>query len=57
MVQGLEGLWKWSFETDGRTRSGVSRGTRQVGIRQAEYEIDRALAAKKIRITPPARGE
>jgi hypothetical protein len=53
VVQMLEGGWKWSFEINGRVRSGVVFGTRQVAMRRAEYEIDKALAPKKMKLVKP----
>jgi hypothetical protein len=57
VVLSIEGGWKWSFEINGRTRCGVTHGTRLLAIRHAEREIDRALAPKKIRLKPPSSGE
>jgi hypothetical protein len=45
VVQLTEGLgWRWEvrFE-DGKSRTGTTPVSRAVAIKQAEYEIDRAL--------------
>jgi hypothetical protein len=59
VVQGLEGAWKWSVEVNGRSWSGVTRGSRQAAVRLVESEIDRALVPKKkkVKAVAPARGE
>jgi hypothetical protein len=46
VVQSLEGKWKWSIDFDGHSKWGKAR-SRQAGIKEAEREIDRALAPKK----------
>jgi hypothetical protein len=54
VVQGLNGLWKWSVVLDGHTKSGKAPG-REAGIKSAEKAIDRLLAPKKRRLIPPSR--
>jgi hypothetical protein len=54
VVQGLNGVWKWSVVLDGHTKSGKAID-RQTGIESAEKTIDRLLAPKKRRLAPPAR--
>ena len=46
VVQSLEGKWKWSIDFDGHSKWGKAR-SRQAGNKEAEREIDRALAPKK----------
>jgi hypothetical protein len=45
VVQLTEGLgWRWDVRLDdGKNKSGVTPVSRAVAIKQAEYEIDRAL--------------
>jgi hypothetical protein len=55
VVRGIDGKWKWSFEQDGHTRSGLTAGGRHAAIRMAERAIERATAPKKRRLVPPVR--
>jgi hypothetical protein len=50
VVQRLEGGFRWSFEIVGGIRTGFSVGPREVAIRRAVYEIDRALAPLKTKL-------
>jgi hypothetical protein len=45
VVQLTEGVgWRWEVRfDDGKNKSGVTPVSRAVAIKQAEYEIDRAL--------------
>jgi hypothetical protein len=45
VVQLTDGVgWRWEIRFgDGKSKSGVSRVSRTVAIKEAEYEIDRAL--------------
>jgi hypothetical protein len=45
VVQLTEGIgWRWEVKFSGGTsKSGVTRVSRTVAIKEAEYEIDRAL--------------
>jgi hypothetical protein len=45
VVQLTEGVgWRWEIRfDDGKSKSGVTPVSRAVAIKQAEYEIDRAL--------------
>ena len=52
VIQSLDGKWKWSIEIDGHTKSGKA-ANRPTGIKLAEDAIERALAPKKKRLTPP----
>jgi hypothetical protein len=54
VVQSLERNWKWSIDFEGQIKSGKAQ-SRQAGIKEAEREIDRALAPKKKRPVLPAR--
>jgi hypothetical protein len=51
LFKDLSGLWKWSVQLDGHTKSGTAPD-RQAGIKFAEKEIDRAMAPKKKRPMP-----
>jgi len=50
----IGGKWKWSAEIEGQYRSGMAV-SRPAGINAAERAIDKALAPKKQRLTPPSR--
>jgi hypothetical protein len=50
----IGGKWKWSAEIEGQYRSGMAV-SRPAGIKAAERAIDKALAPKKQRLTPPGR--
>jgi hypothetical protein len=53
VVQGLgHPTWKWAVDLNGHVKSGKAM-SREVGIKLAESEIDRALAPKKKRLVPP----
>jgi hypothetical protein len=44
VVQLIEGGWRWELRfADGKNKAGVTPISRAVAIKQAEYEIDRAL--------------
>jgi len=44
VVQLTEGGWRWEVRfDDGKSRTGTTAVSRVVAIKQAEYEIDRAL--------------
>jgi hypothetical protein len=44
VVQLTEGGWRWEVSfADGKKKAGVTPVSRAVAIKQAEYEIDRAL--------------
>jgi hypothetical protein len=44
VVQLTEGGWRWEVGfADGKRKAGVTAVSRAVAIKQAEYEIDRAL--------------
>jgi hypothetical protein len=44
VVQLTEGGWRWELRfADGKNKAGVTPVSRAVAIKQAEYEIDRAL--------------
>jgi hypothetical protein len=44
VVQLIEGGWRWELRfSDGKNKAGVTPVSRAVAIKQAEYEIDRAL--------------
>jgi hypothetical protein len=44
VVQLTEGGWRWELKfADGKNKAGVTPVSRAVAIKQAEYEIDRAL--------------
>jgi hypothetical protein len=55
VVQGIDGRWKWSVDLDGRSKSGVTAGSRLAAIKLAEREIERAATPKKRRLVPPGR--
>jgi hypothetical protein len=46
LTEGLEWRWEVRFD-DGKNKSGVTRVSRAVAIKQAEYEIDRILKDSK----------
>jgi hypothetical protein len=54
VVQSPERDWKWSIDFEGQNKSGKAR-SRQAAIKEAEQEIDRALAPKKKRPVLAAR--
>ena len=55
VVQGIErGVWKWSASVAGAVIMGQA-ATKSEAVAAAEKEIDRALAAKKVRLVPPGR--
>ena len=55
IVQGIErGVWKWSASVDGVVIMGQA-AIKSEAVTAAEKAIDRALAAKKVRLIPPAR--
>ena len=55
VVQGIErGVWKWSASVAGAVIMGQA-ATKSEAVAAAEKAIDRALAAKKVRLVPPAR--
>jgi hypothetical protein len=40
--------WKWEVRfDDGKNKSGVTRGSRELAIKLAEYEIDRVVKDRK----------
>jgi hypothetical protein len=55
IVQGIgPDAWKWAVHLDERTvKSGTAR-TRQSAVTTAVWTIDKALAAKKAKPTPPS---
>jgi len=55
VVQGIErGVWKWSASVTGAVIMGQA-ATKSEAVAAAEKAIDRALAAKKVRLVPPGR--
>ena len=55
VVQGIErGVWKWSASVAGVVIMGQA-AIKSEAVTAAEKAIDRALAAKKVRLIPPAR--
>jgi hypothetical protein len=55
VVQGIErGVWKWSASVAGAVIMGQA-ATKSEAVAAAEKAIDRALAAKKVRLVPPGR--
>ena len=55
VVQGIErGVWKWSASVAGAVIMGQA-ATKSEAVAVAEKAIDRALAAKKVRLVPPGR--
>ena len=55
VVQGIErGVWKWSASVAGAVIMGQA-ATKSEAVAAAEKTIDRALAAKKVRLVPPGR--
>jgi hypothetical protein len=55
VVQGIErGVWKWSASGAGAVIMGQA-ATKSEAVAAAEKAIDRALAAKKVRLVPPGR--
>jgi hypothetical protein len=55
VVQGIErGVWKWSASVAGAVIMGQA-ATKSEAVAAAEKAIDRALAAKQVRLVPPGR--
>jgi len=55
VVQGIEpGIWKWSVDLDGHSKSGEAHA-RPAAIKAAERVIDRMLKPKKLRLDRPGR--
>ena len=55
VVQGIgRHLWKWSVSLDPKPAKGQA-ATKSEAVAAAEKAIDRALAAKKVRLVPPGR--
>jgi len=55
VVQGIErGVWKWSASVAGAVIMGQA-ATKSEAVAAAEKAIDRALAAKKVRLVPSGR--
>jgi hypothetical protein len=55
VVQGIErGVWKWSASVAGAVIMGQA-ASKSEAVAAAEKAIDRALAAKKVRLVPPGR--
>jgi hypothetical protein len=55
VIQGIErGVWKWSASVAGAVIMGQA-ATKSEAMATAEKAIDRALAAKKVRLVPPGR--
>ena len=55
VVQGIErGVWKWSASVAGAVIMGQA-AIKSEAVTAAEKAIDRALAAKKVRLVPPGR--
>jgi len=55
IVQGIErGVWKWTPSVAGVVIMGQA-ANKSEAVTAAEKAIDRALAAKKVRLIPPAR--
>ena len=53
VVQGIErGVWKWSASVAGAVIMGQA-ATKSEAVAAAEKAIDRALAAKKVRLVRP----
>ena len=53
VVQGVErGVWKWSASVTGVVITGQA-AIKSEAVVAAEKAIDRALAAKKVRLIPP----
>ena len=53
VLQGIEpGVWKWSASVDGVVIMGQA-AIKSEAVTAAEKAIDRALAAKKVRLIPP----
>jgi hypothetical protein len=48
------GVWKWSASVAGAVIMGQA-ATKSEAVAAAEKAIDRALAAKKVRLVPPGR--
>jgi hypothetical protein len=56
VVQGIErGVWKWSASVAGAVIMGQA-ATKSEAVAAAEKAIDRALAAKKVRLAPGTDG-
>jgi len=54
VVQGIGGqLWKWEFAHDAKTVRGQA-ATKAEAVKQAEQEINKKLAPKKLRLVRPA---
>ena len=57
VVQGIErGVWKWSASVAGAVIMGQA-ATKSEAVAAAEKAIDRALAAKKVRLVPPEHND
>jgi hypothetical protein len=55
VVQGIErGVWKWTAAVAGVVIVGQA-ANKSKAVAAAEKAIDRALAAKKVRLIPPER--
>ena len=55
VLQGVErGVWKWTASVAGVVIMGQA-ANKSEAVTAAEKAIDRALAAKKVRLIPPAR--
>jgi hypothetical protein len=53
VLQGIErGVWKWSASVEGVVLMGHA-AIKSQAVTAAEKAIDRALAAKKVRLVPP----
>jgi hypothetical protein len=53
VVQGLgRNVWKWSVALDADHRAAGQAMTKADAVSQAERAIDRALAARKVRLVP-----
>jgi hypothetical protein len=56
VVQGIErGVWKWSTSVDDVVIRGQA-AIKSEAVAAAEKAIDRALAAKKVRLITPKKG-
>ena len=56
VVQGIgRNVWKWSVAFDADHRTAGQEMTKAAAVSAAERAIDRALAAKKLRLVSPGR--
>ena len=53
IIQGIKrGFWKWSVETETRTKSGISN-SKNAAMNAAKHEIDIALSRQGRKFRPP----